>query len=235
MTAGAPEDGGLPTVASPRLELTVHRPVRLPLASRSALPFGVLLRMPPARFTFGLAVLALSLVSVAGCRDEAPAESPARPAIPFRLDGSLRFVRADGTPITGISIEIAERDSTIRRGLMERDSIPAQVGMLFVMPRAEPQTFWMANTPRSLDIIFVGADSAIVSVAKYTTPYSSEGIPSGAPAKYVVETAAGFTDRHGIAAGDRIRWSRNPNATPAYVGGLPGTPPPRPDTTGARP
>lgn len=208
-------EGGRETVASLRFalpRLTVHRPVRLPLT-----------------------VFLVALVSAAGCRGDAPAESPARPAIPFRLDGSLRFVRADGTPITGISIEIAERDSTIRRGLMERDSIPPQMGMLFVMPRAEPQTFWMANTPRSLDIIFVGPDSAIVRIAKYTTPYSSQGVPSGAPAKYVVETVAGFTDRHGITAGDRIRWTRNANETPAYVGGLPGTPAPRPDSGPARP
>ena len=182
-----------------------------------------------------LASLAVALVFATGCRDGAPTDAPARPSIPFRLDGSLRFVRADGTPVTGISIEIAATDSTIRRGLMERDSIPAQVGMLFLMPRAEPQTFWMANTPRSLDIIFVGPDSVVVSVAKYTTPYSSQGVPSGAPAKYVVETAAGFADRHGITAGDRIRWTRNPNATPAYVGGLPDSAAPPADTAAPRP
>jgi uncharacterized membrane protein (UPF0127 family) len=194
-----------------------------PALLRFALPFGVL----------GLALLALA---AAGCRREAPPAdeaAEARPSIPFRLDGTLRFLRADGTPITGIAIEIAETDSARTRGLMERDSIPAQVGMLFIMPRTEVHTFWMANTPRSLDIIYVGEDSRIVSVAKYTRPFSTGPVTAEGPAKYVVEVAAGFADRYGLVPGDLISWARNGSETPAYGGGLPGAAPAPPDSADA--
>jgi len=181
------------------------------------------------------ALLVLPLAALAGCRNnDAPAEAAAdetvAPAIPFRLDGSLRFLRADGTPITGLSIEIADTDSARTRGLMERDSIPEQVGMLFLMPSADAHSFWMLNTPHALDIFFVGADSVVINVAKYTTPYSATPVSAEGPAQFVVETVAGFADMHGIAPGDRITWSRNGNATAAYVGGLPGGPPAPPTT-----
>ncbi len=169
-----------------------------------------------------LAVLALLLVlpALAACEREAapvPVETPPPPAIPFRLDGTLRFLRADGTPITGISIEIAETDSARARGLMERDVIPDQTGMLFIMPGPEVQGFYMANTPRSLDIMFFGPDSTLINVAKYTTPFSTATVQSETPALFVVETAAGFADQFGLVPGDRITWARTPAGPPAYA------------------
>jgi uncharacterized membrane protein (UPF0127 family) len=172
---------------------------------------------------FRILIAAVAALCLAGCRDEAPAPEPdVTQSIPFRLDGTLRFLRADGTAITGIAIEIAESDSARTRGLMGRDSIPPQVGMLFVMPTEEVQTFWMANTPRSLDIIFVGSDSRIVSIGKYTRPFSTDGVTSTGPAKYIVEVAAGFADAHGLIPGDLISWARNDAGAPAFVDGVPG-------------
>jgi uncharacterized protein len=172
-----------------------------------------------------IAVMLAAVLALAGCREEpAPAEEPGdvSTSIPFRLDGTLRFLRADGTPITGIAIEIAETDSARSRGLMGRDTIPPQVGMLFIMPREEVQTFWMANTPRSLDIVFVGEDSRIVSVGKYTRPFTSDAVTSTGPARYVVEVAAGFADAHGLVPGDLISWARNEAVAPASGDGVPG-------------
>ncbi len=128
--------------------------------------------------------------------------------IAFRKDGTLTFIRADGTPIVTIDIEIAETDSARQRGLMQRTSMPPRSGMLFLFDREEPQSFWMANTPLSLDIIFVNADSQIVDIHRYAKPFSTEPITSAAPAKFVVEVPAGFVDQYGILEGDRIRWKR---------------------------
>jgi hypothetical protein len=95
---------------------------------------------------------------------------------------------------------------------MERDSIPPQVGMLFPMPRTEPQTFWMANTPHALDIFFVGEDSTVLNVAKYTVPYSTQGVSSVGPARY--RHRAGRPDRV-VAHGDRdARLRRRPARAP---------------------
>lgn len=127
--------------------------------------------------------------------------------IPFRKDGELTFLR-DGAENVTIEIEIAESDSARERGLMQRDSLPDLGGMLFIFPREETQSFWMANTPLALDLIFVDSDSQIVDIDKYTRPFSTGSIASDAPARYVIEVKAGFSDTHGITEGDRVRWRR---------------------------
>ncbi len=155
-----------------------------------------------------LALFGLYLLLI-GCTESnrRPASSLER-SIPFREDGQLAFVR-DGDTLVTIAIEIAETDSARQRGLMERTHLPDRSGMLFIFEREEMQGFWMANTPLSLDIIFVNGDSQIVSIAKYTRPYSTETIASRYPARFVVEVPAGFADTYGLLEGDRIRWRRH--------------------------
>ena len=156
--------------------------------------------------------LALCLVVVAGC-----GEAPERPATlseidppgasmpDFREDGHLTFLR-DDRDIIEIAIEIADNDETRTRGLMQRESLPERSGMLFIFDDEAPRSFWMANTPLSLDILFVASDSTIVTVRKYTRPMSPQSVTSTAPAQYVVEVPAGFSDMHGIVEGDRVEF-----------------------------
>lgn len=153
--------------------------------------------------------LLLALLT-AGCTDERSSPPPAQPTaeIPFRKDGTLTFLRANGEAIVTIDVEIAEGDSATQRGLMQRAALPDRSGMLFLMPTVERHGFWMANTPLSLDITFVSPDSTVINTAKYTDPYSTESVYAEAPAAFIVETPAGFTDTHGIVAGDRVRWTR---------------------------
>ena len=147
---------------------------------------------------------------LAACAD--PAEPPAEPvarageSIPFRIEGRLAFVRGTDTLKT-IAIEVADTDSTRARGLMQRSEIPDDTGMLFIFPAAEPQAFYMANTPRSLDIQFYAADSTLLNVAENTTPYSLDNVLSEGPAQFVVEVPAGASRRIGLVPGDRIAWA----------------------------
>jgi uncharacterized protein len=183
--------------------------------------------MPRALYTFiGLIVL----LFLGACGQEEYAALPPDETIPFRQDGTLTFLQSGNEVIT-ISIEIADNDSAQARGLMQRTSLPDSSGMLFIFDREEERNFWMANTPLSLDIFFVNADSEIVSIAKYTTPFSSRSIPSGQPAQYVIETEAGFADRYGIVESGQVSWqvSRVPRA-PIPPAPLP-LRPPGPDTT----
>ena len=153
-------------------------------------------------------LLVSGLALLAGCRDTPePTAAPAEPAgVPFRIDGRLSFVRGDRT-IKSIDIEIADTDSTRGRGLMERPTIPPDTGMLFVFDHAEPQSFYMASTPKSLDIQFYGPDSTLLNIAEDTTPFSFDPIPSSGPARFVVEVPAGYTRRIGLVPGDRITWT----------------------------
>ncbi|MFB6271356.1 MAG: DUF192 domain-containing protein [Salinibacter sp.] len=141
--------------------------------------------------------------------DSAPAEAQSdTTTIPFTTEGRLAFIQNGDSTVT-IDIEIADTDSARQRGMMQRESFPNdRSGMLFPFKKEEPQSFWMSNTPVALDIIFVSADSQIVNIAKYTTPFSNENYRSGEPAKFVIETPAGFADSHGILVGDRVRWRR---------------------------
>ena len=158
--------------------------------------------------TLRLLILAASAAALAACADSEPAPTPAPPAtdgIAFRIDGTLSFLRGADTLRT-IDIEIADTDSTRGRGLMQRNVIPPDTGMLFVFPTEQPQAFYMMNTPRSLDIQFYAADSTLVNVAEATTPFSLDNVYSDGPAQFVVEVEAGVSRRIGLVPGDRIKW-----------------------------
>ncbi len=126
----------------------------------------------------------------------------------FRVEGTLAFVRADGSVIRSIEIEIAEDEATRQRGLMHRRQMTLDQGMLFLFAAPDNLKFWMANTMMPLDIMFVGADSQIVNIARRTKPLSRENVSSTALAQFVVEVRGGFSDRFGIDETVKIRWQR---------------------------
>ena len=90
------------------------------------------------------------------------------------------------------------------RGLMFREEMAADHGMLFIFETEGDRYFWMKNTPLPLDIIYIDATGKIVSIAADTTPFSEQTIPSGAPAKYVLELNAGTSAERGIGVGDTV-------------------------------
>lgn len=101
-------------------------------------------------------------------------------------------------------VEIAKTSEEIQRGLMFRNQLCEKCGMLFVMPNANVQNFWMKNTLVPLDIIFIGEDYRVVSIAENTTPLSTENIPSEGLAKYVLEVNAGYAKKSGLQKFDFI-------------------------------
>ena len=132
-------------------------------------------------------------------------EKPTKPNPIFRKDGELRFLNnRTNEVITTIDIEVAGDDAAKEQGLMYRDSMAENAGMLFLMGTEELQAFWMKNTIIPLDILFVDSDRRIVSISRNCKPYSLEQIPSGKPALYVVEVNAGYAKKHGIEVGDMI-------------------------------
>lgn len=126
----------------------------------------------------------------------------------WREDGMLDFVAPDGSTRGTVRVEIAENEVSRTQGLMGRQTMAEDQGMLFIFPTEEYRSFWMANTPLPLDIIYVNAAREVVTIQRNTVPYSEESVPSTRPATYVVEVNAGYADRHGIAEGDRVQWSR---------------------------
>lgn len=138
--------------------------------------------------------------------DTSITDQPVAPAKPvFRKDGELRFLDSrTNKVISTIEIEIADDDAAREQGLMYRDSMPENTGMLFLMDTQETQSFWMKNTIISLDILYADSDRRIVSIHENCKPYSLDQIVSAKPAVYVVEVIAGYTSKYKITIGDLI-------------------------------
>jgi uncharacterized protein len=73
--------------------------------------------------------------------------------------------------------------------------------MIFVFPKENYQTFWMKNTPLSLDILWISSQNKIVHIEENTTPYSLKHLESPYPCRYVLELNAGSSKRHHLQKG----------------------------------
>jgi uncharacterized protein len=105
-------------------------------------------------------------------------------------------------------VEVAADDASRARGLMFRDRLPADQGMLFVFERAEPQAFWMKNTRIPLDILYFDAQRRLVSIAAGVPPCTTPqcpSYPSEGPAQFTLELKAGTARELGAARGDELR------------------------------
>ena len=130
------------------------------------------------------------------------------PDIPFTTEGELVFIsRISSDTLAIIDIEVADNIQERARGLMYRQALPDNGGMLFIHDYEEMQSFWMKNTYIPLDILFVNAQKEIVTIHVNTTPMKEWSYASTLPALYVVEVNAGFCARHGITEGDKIEYS----------------------------
>jgi uncharacterized membrane protein (UPF0127 family) len=125
----------------------------------------------------------------------------------FHKEGELRFFGKNQQLLATIDIEIARDELERETGLMYREKMAENQGMLFLFDDSDVRSFWMKNTLISLDMIFVDEKDQIITIQKHTTPLSEQSYVSSGPAKYVLEVNAGFTDKHRIKVGDRIAWT----------------------------
>lgn len=110
---------------------------------------------------------------------------------------------------TSLNVEVAETPDERERGLMYREKLSIENGMLFVFPEEDYRGFWMKNTLIPLDMIFVDAEGRIINIEEaYPEPNTNEEnlktYRSDAPAKYVIETNSSFTERRNVEEGDRV-------------------------------
>ena len=107
------------------------------------------------------------------------------------------------------AVEIADDDAERARGLMFRDAMDADRGMLFIHEREEPQAYWMKNTKLALDILYFDSARKLISQQRDVPPCTlgdrCPPYPSRAPARYVLELNAGQAERLGLQDGAELR------------------------------
>ena len=105
------------------------------------------------------------------------------------------------------SAEVASDDLSRAQGLMNRDRLASDSGMLFVFRHSDQRWFWMKNTLIPLDILFFDSSRKLVSMQTDVPPCRQAPCPtypSGEPARYVLELAAGTAARIGTRIGSQL-------------------------------
>ncbi len=114
----------------------------------------------------------------------------------------LQVGTADGT--AELKVEVADDGEERAMGLMYRDRLAADQGMLFVYPELEERNFWMKNTRIPLSIAFIADDGTIVHIADMA-PQQTTLTPSLKPVRYALEVNRGWFVEHGVKEGDTVR------------------------------
>jgi uncharacterized protein len=134
-----------------------------------------------------LSVFALMLLTVAACSG-----------------GEDRLVLHTAKGDFTFKIEIADTNEERAQGLMFRNELAPDAGMLFDYGKEQEASFWMQNTLIPLDMIFIGADGVVKSIHVNAKPLDTTPIPSGAPVRFVFEIPGGRSKEIGLAVGARM-------------------------------
>jgi hypothetical protein len=162
-----------------------------------------------------LAGLLLLVISGAACGASEAAHTASAPPVPTVLPTSTAPVAAaapTGAPAQAntiplrigthtLEVELATTSAQRQRGLMYREDMPENGGMLFVFPNTRPLSFWMRNTPLPLSIAFLDEEKRIINIAQMQ-PFTTRSHQSAQPARYALEVHQGWFAEHGIEAGD---------------------------------
>lgn len=102
-----------------------------------------------------------------------------------------------------IWVEVANKDATRSSGLMFRQRMEWNSGMLFVFPDSAQRYFWMKNTMIPLSIAFMDEKGVILNVLEMP-PQTEQTFPSNGPARFALEMNAGWFSKEGVKAGDVV-------------------------------
>jgi uncharacterized protein len=148
----------------------------------------------------GALVVAAAVVLYVGLKSPSSADSRAM-ILPVDPD-PLIVETAHGE--RSFTIEIADDASERERGLMFRENMDDNHGMLFVFEDQRDVGFWMKNTPMPLDLLFIAQDGTIKAIMPGVS-LSEAVISPGVPVRFVLELKAGIAAKEGIADGDKAR------------------------------
>lgn len=130
--------------------------------------------------------------------------------VAFTKEGELTLYKAETDSVLArLDIEIADTEYETQTGLMYRDGMETNQGMLFVFEEPAYHSFYMKNTKFSIDIIFIDSDLRIASFKENTKPLDETGLNSEVPVQYVLEVNAGLSEQWQLEIGDRMMYTKN--------------------------
>jgi len=103
-----------------------------------------------------------------------------------------------------IEAEVAANDQHRQVGLMNRKTMPAQRGMLFVFPQERTHCMWMRNTLMPLSVAFIDADGYIINIENMQ-PQTEDNHCARVPARYALEMNLGWFAQRGIKPGMKLQ------------------------------
>lgn len=109
-----------------------------------------------------------------------------------------------------LNVELALTSQARERGLMFRENLDLDKGLLFVYEKEGEYSFWMKNVLFPLDIVWINENKEIVFISENTPPCSEDSCPSikpGKEAKYVLEINEGGSEKMGFVVGDKLEIS----------------------------
>lgn len=163
------------------------------------------------RSTFRIICLSTGLLTffvINSCKEETKIVKQKK--VTFKKEGELRLLKASNDSVIKIiDIEIADNEFETQTGLMYRNSMRDNHGMLFIFPNSKPRSFYMKNTRFSLDIIYIDENKKIVSFQENAKPLDENSLPSNSNAKYVLEINAGLVNKWGLRLGDKITFTKS--------------------------
>jgi uncharacterized protein len=143
-------------------------------------------------------------------RQQQPARGTPQPKLPV---GTVVLETAPRAPNT-FKVEIAQTDVQRQMGLMWRETLAEDEGMLFLFDTEQHLSFWMRNTVLPLDIIFIDSDWKVVGVSANAVPFTDDPRDVPGVSQYVLELNAGAAARHAIGPGTIVRYTPPPSCEP---------------------
>jgi uncharacterized membrane protein (UPF0127 family) len=136
-----------------------------------------------------------------------PADAPA----PMELSTGVAVVQTARGP-QRFRVELAVKPRERERGLMYREHLDDDAGMVFFFERQQPLSFWMKNTYLPLDMLFIDENLVVKGIVENAEPLTTSSRRIGEPTRFVLELNAGTARRLGLAAGDHVHFEGVPEA-----------------------
>jgi uncharacterized membrane protein (UPF0127 family) len=134
-----------------------------------------------------------------------PAAAPANAIPPLR---KVPLTITGHGKTSRFTVEVAASEAEQEQGLMYRQSLAPDAGMIFPFPTERVATFWMKNTYIPLDMVFIRKNGTIARIGANAVPMTLDVVSSNEPVTAVLEIAGGRAAELGLQPGDVVHWKQ---------------------------